>query len=114
MEKATVAKLLSVVIILITFVIGATQDELWNFFVYLFAGGLASVFIWLQPKTDLGDWTKLVDHLVLSLPLAGLAAITGAVVLYTPSTGFDFAKWLATAFLLMVPASVLEQRLMAE
>lgn len=112
MEKTTMARLLSIVIILATFLIGASQDELLNFAVYLTAGGVASVGIWLQPKSDFGDWGKLTNHLMLSLPLAGLAAISGAVLLYVPGVGLDFFGCLGVVLFLLVPASILEQRLM--
>ncbi len=106
------ARLMSVAILLVTFLLGASQDELVNFAVYLSAGGVASMFIWLQPKSDLGDWRKLTNHLTLSLPLAGLAAITGAIILWSPAGGLDLKGWLGTVLALLASASVLEQRLM--
>ena len=114
METATKARLVSVAILLATFLLGASQDELLNFAAYLSAGGVASLFIWLQPKTDFGNWRKLTDHLTLSLPIAGLAAVTGAVVLYSPESGFKVAEWLSMVVGLLVSASVLEQRLMGD
>jgi len=104
-------RLLAVVVTIGAFVVGASQGELMALGFAAAAAIAASVGIWLQPPSDLGDWQKLRDHLLLSLPLAGLSVVTGAIALY-PDNAFQFAPWMGLVLALLVPASILEQRLM--
>lgn len=112
MEKTTLAKLMALVVIIAVFAIGATQGELIELALAFGAATAASLIWWgFYPPTDLGDRPKLKKHLLLSWPLAGIAVVSGAVVLYDGAT-VDVPKWLALAFLLTVPAAELEKRLM--
>jgi len=114
MEQGTVARILAVVVLIAMFAIGASQGDLIELGIAFGAGIAASVGIWLMPPSDWrGDPTKLRDHLLLSLPLAGLAVVSGAVTLYDGTT-FNLPAWMALIVTLLVPASVLEQRLMDE
>lgn len=111
MEQTLKARILAAVITLAMFVIAATEDQLLNLEAGMGIAVVASVSIWLQPKTDFGNWRKLTDHLLLSLPIAGLAIVAGLVV-YSPETGFDMAKAVGIFVLVFVPANVLEQKLL--
>jgi hypothetical protein len=110
MEQATMAKLLAVAVAIVSFAIGASQGDLIELGIAFGAGVTASIGIWLQPKTDFGDWKKLTNHLFLSVPLAGLAFVSGGIDLY--NEGFLLWNWLGLVVLLLVPTSILEQRLM--
>lgn len=112
MEQATIARLMAVVVAIAAFAVGASQGDLIEIGIACAAAVTASVGIYLMPPTDVGgDWTKLRDHLLLSVPLAALSVVSGAVTLYEDST-FQLASWMALVLTLLVPASILEQRLM--
>lgn len=113
MEKTTMTKLASVVVILLAFLVAATQEQLTNMVVAFGIAAIASVGIWMQPPTDLGNWKKLTDHLLLSLPIAGLAVVAGAVV-YSTATGLDLQNAVGLFVLVFVPANVLEQYFLAQ
>jgi len=109
MEQAKLARLLAVVVAIIVYATAASQGELWNLGIAFAVAIVASIGIWLQPPTDLGNWAKLRDHLLLSVPLAGLSVVGGLIL-------FDGALQFATIFGLFIglftTASILEQRLM--
>jgi hypothetical protein len=111
MEKSLAMRILAVLLVIVAFLYSATQGQLIEIGLALGAALTASVGIWLMPPTD-SDVNKLRDHLLLSTPLAALSVVTGAVVLYTDGV-VNFASWMALVLALLVPASVLEQRLMA-
>lgn len=104
-------RLFAVLLIIVAFAYGATQGELIELGLAFGAALTASVGIWLMPPTD-NDVNKLRDHLLLSAPLACLSIVTGAVVIYTTEAGFNLGTFMALVLALLVPASVLEQRLM--
>jgi hypothetical protein len=114
MEDALKMRLLAVVVTIGAFVVGATQGELIALGCAIGAALTASLGMWFMPPTDMGtDYSKLRDHILLSVPLACLAVVSGAVALYADGA-FAFAPWLALVLALLVPASVLEQRLMQD
>ena len=111
MENGLAMRLLAAVVAIGAFAFGASQGDQIALGFAAAAAVAASVGIWLQPPSDLGNWQKLRDHLLLSLPLAGLSVVTGAIALY-PDNAFQFAPWMGLVLALLVPASILEQRLM--
>jgi len=112
MEDALKMRLLAVAVAIGAFVVGATQGELWNLGVAFGVAVAASVGIWLQPISDFGDWPKLRDHLLLSIPLAGLSVV-GGLVLYANGV-VEFAAIFGLFIALLTSASVLEHRLMQD
>ena len=112
MEQGTMARLLAVAVAIIAFVVGATQGDLWNLGLAFAVAVTASVGIWLQPVSDFGNWEKLRDHLLLSVPLAGLSVV-GGLVLYADGV-VEFASIFGLFIALFVSASTLEAKLNQE
>lgn len=116
MENGMLARLLAIGATIVAFAYGATQNDLIGLGLAAGAAVTASVGIYLMPPTDAGTgatgFAKLRDHLLLSLPLAGLSVATGAITLYADKA-VQVAPWFALVLGLLVPASVLEQRLNA-
>ena len=110
MKQGTIARIVSVVVMVAAAAVAATTDQLYEMGAAVVAGAIASIGIWMMPPTDMGDWTKLRDHLTLSVPLALLSVVTGVITLM-PEGGFDLAAFMALVLALLVPASVLEARL---
>jgi hypothetical protein len=112
MEQAKLARLLAVVVATIVYATAASQGELWNLGIAFAVAVVASLGIWFQPPTDLGNWAKLRDHLLLSVPLAGLSVV-GGLVLFTDGS-LQFTAIFGLFIGLFTTASVLEQRLMGD
>ena len=104
------ARLLAVVVAIIVYATIASQRELWNLGIAFAVAVTASMGIWFQPPTDLGNWAKLRDHLLLSVPLAGLSVV-GGLVLYADGA-LQFTAIFGLFIGLLTTASILEQRLM--
>lgn len=109
MEQATIARLVAVVAAIIAFAVGASQGELWNLGIAFVVAIAASVGIWLQPVSDFGNWEKLRDHLLLSVPLAGLSVV-GGLVLYADGV-LRFEEIFGLFIGLFISASALERKL---
>jgi hypothetical protein len=112
MDQGLAARIIAAVVAIGAFTYGATQGDLINLGAGLGAAVVASVGIYIMPPVSTG-FAKLRDHLLLSVPIAGLSVVSGAVILYTDASGIDVANLMALILGLLVPASILEQRLKA-
>ena len=109
MEQGTMVRLVAAATAIIAFAFGATQGDLVNLGIASAVAVAASIGIWFQTPNDFGNWTKLRDHLLLSIPLACLS-IVGGLVLYAMSVvHFDAIFGLFIG--LFTTASVLEAKL---
>ena len=102
-------RLLAAIVTIAAFAYVAATGQLIDLAGGIAAGAVASVGFYMMPPAT-NDLKQLCDHLLLSLPLAGLAIASGAVSVYSDGV-FTLAAWMALVLTLLVPASVLEQKL---
>ena len=112
MDQGLAARIIAAVVVIASFAIGASQGNLIEMGVGVGAAIIASVGFWFMPPTD-NDITKLRDHLLLSVPIALLAVVSGSVNLVVDGV-FQLPPFMALILALFVPASMLEAKLGAK